>query len=41
LLEKYTRQFDMPTWVSADRCVLYIMSGKTSEYDLFVATRGM
>ena len=32
---------NIPTWVSADGCALYIMAGDPSAYDLFVATRGM
>jgi hypothetical protein len=35
--------FNLPTWVSADGCVLYTMSApmQGGPYDMFVATRGM
>ena len=40
-----TGNLDVPTWVSADGCVLYTMQGTgstgASPYDLFVSTRGM
>ena len=36
-----TTGIDVPTWVSADGCVLYIFTGPAGAYDLSVATRGM
>jgi hypothetical protein len=32
---------DVPSWVSADGCVLYLTRGPTGAYDIFVAARGM
>lgn len=36
-----TPDVDVPTWVSADGCVLYVTRGPAGMYDLYVATRGM
>jgi hypothetical protein len=36
-----TENADVPTWVSADGCVLYITSGQNLAYGIYVATRGM
>jgi hypothetical protein len=39
-----TSTYEIPTWVSADDCVLYFhrssASGFSGGYDLFVAVRG-
>jgi hypothetical protein len=32
---------EAPSWVSDDGCVLLLFGGPTSDYDLYVATRGM
>jgi hypothetical protein len=36
-----TATVDVPTWVSADGCVLYVTRDLAGMYDLYVATRGM
>jgi OOP family OmpA-OmpF porin len=32
---------DIPSWVSADGCVLYLTRGPVGAYDIYVATRGL
>jgi Tol biopolymer transport system component len=35
-----TPALDVPSWISADGCVLYLTSGPVNGYNLYVATRG-
>lgn len=40
LKELNTPQFDAPTWVSDDGCLLYMFSSRAGSMDLYVARRG-